>query len=558
MNSLTVIQAAQGLAAHVKKTFDAASLKRGVVIGYDGRYQSEHFAHLMASVMHHEGIYTYVFGRVVPTPFVAFGVRYLRCLAGAMITASHNAKEYNGCKVFWERGTQIVSPQDKHIAQSIAEHLEPKKTSWQPFKGDADPLDEVTDAYFRNFLHHYRPHHLDPVAPRAANTSRPDPGKQRYVITYTAMHGVGTPFMLRALKELRVAVEDVVLVKAQAQPDPAFPTVRFPNPEEGARSMRLALETARACGASLILANDPDADRLSVGEEDPHSQDYRLFNGNEMGALLGWWALECVKLRQRTETAAAGDLSNYVFLHSAVSSSLLGSLAAKEGATCIETLTGFKWMGSIAERLEREDATKKVLFAYEESIGYMWGNHVYDKDGITAAAIVADMALYLMRHHQRRLADQLELLYQHVGYHLTSGSYVTATDVVKVPAVITSLQTRDAGGYPRRVAGVAVAHVRDLAAGVDTRQADGKATLPTSKSSPIVTLYFANQVRFTLRGSGTEPKLKWYAEMITSDRSARGAFEHFVRTVVEELVEPEKHGFKRRPEDIEAAQKSKC
>ncbi|ESL08628.1 phosphomannomutase-like protein [Trypanosoma rangeli SC58] len=522
MNSLTVIQTAQGLSACLKSTFTEDELSsKGVVIGFDGRHGSRRFAELSANVFINAGIRTRLFGQVVPTPFVPFSIRLFGCVAGVMVTASHNPKEDNGYKVYWSNGAQIIPPYDKNISQAILDNLEPLDSSWETAAGASDPLQEVWSQYFATLKSEYKP----------LATGYP------VKFTYTALHGVGCPFTVKALETVGVPQHCVSIVKEQAEPDPEFPTVKFPNPEEGAGTLMLAMETASASGSKYILANDPDADRLAVAERQDDGS-WCVFTGNEVGALLGWWVV--FRARRFGES-----LQNCYFMSSIVSSKILGSIATKEGLCHAETLTGFKWMGSLSESLQRESSAR-VLLAFEEAIGYMWGTRVFDKDGVTAAAVVADMASFVEEVEKKSLSEKLFEIFKQYGFHFTCNSYVVARDPTRIREMFKAMATMQDGAYPDKVAGARVLHIRDLATGIDTRMPDKRATLPVSASSPIVTFYFDNGVTMTIRGSGTEPKLKWYAELITEDSSRKEELAVFVDRVVEELVRPSYYNFEAR------------
>ncbi|KAH9577606.1 Alpha-D-phosphohexomutase [Trypanosoma melophagium] len=522
MNPLTIIQTTQGLAAYMKSTFSTEQLSsKGVVIGFDGRHGSSYFARLSANVFLNAGIRTRLFRKVVPTPFVPFAIRHFGCVVGLMITASHNPKEDNGYKVYWNNGAQIISPHDKNISRSIMVNLVPLNSSWELTPGSTDPFDEVWLNYFATLKAEYKP--------LARNSS--------VKFTYTPLHGVGCPFTLKALETVGIKREDISVVNLQADPDPDFPTVKFPNPEEGAGTLALAIDTATKAGSNIILANDPDADRLAVAEKQKDGR-WRIFNGNEIGALLGWWTI--FHARKSGES-----LENCYFLSSTVSSMILRSIANKEGIHFEETLTGFKWMGSLAESLVRSSSAH-VLLAFEEAIGYMFGTRVFDKDGVTAAAVVADMIRFIKQDNEKRLSEKLLEIYREYGYHFTCNSYVIAKDPSRVKEMFGAIGKMNKGSYPVEVAGARVLHIRDLATGVDTRKPDGRATLPISASNPMLTFYFDNGVTMTLRGSGTEPKLKWYAELITDDSSREKELSVFVDNVVGELVRPTHYNFQRR------------
>jgi phosphoglucomutase / phosphopentomutase len=528
MNDVTVIQAAQGLAAYLKTQFSTEDLKeRGIVVGNDARHNSSRFARLSANVFLANGIKTYLFGEIVCTPYVPFTVRRRRCVAGVMVTASHNPKQDNGYKVYWSNGAQIIGPHDSGIARCIEENLTPIMPSWETQPGAVDPMDDTAEAYFQSIEGLCL--HKDVAA------------KSSTKFTYTAMHGVGTRFTTRALNTFGVTKENIIYVKEQIEPDPEFPTVAFPNPEEGKSALNLAMATAEANGSRVILANDPDADRLAVAERQDDGT-WRVFTGNNIGALLGWWALECHRRR-------GGAVSKDIYMvSSAVSSMILRSMAQKEGFSFEETLTGFKWMGSRSETLERE-CNKTVLFAFEEAIGFMCGTRVYDKDGVTAAAVVADLVHDLeVNDHGKRLSDKLADIYQMYGFHASYNSYVISKDTSKTREMFDSMRhIGPDGGYPTAVAGVKVTSIRDLSVGLDTSQPGGAALLPSSAVSPMITFYFENQSVLTVRGSGTEPKIKWYAEMISTDTCCEAQLVAFVTAAIDALVRPQTFGFLPRP-----------
>lgn len=527
MNHLTVLQTAQGLAAYLRKKYSVSDLDRGVVIGYDGRHHSRDFAEIAATVMHQQGLRTYLYRRCTPTPFVPYAVTYYKTLAGVMVTASHNPKEYNGFKVYAENGAQIVSPTDKEIAVSINEHLTPLPSSWAPFTASdhTDPFDAVFADYFNSLRAAYKPVG-DPTAVR---------------FTFTAMHGVGTDFTMYALRHvLKIPAEHLSVVEDQARPNPDFPTVRFPNPEEGKTSLALSFVMADRNDASVILANDPDADRLAVAEQLPDGRGWKCFTGNEIGTLLGWWAMECAR---RRGTA----LNKCLMLSTVVSSCVLKTMAAQEGVQYSETLTGFKFMGNVAMQREAAEGLEPI-FAFEEAIGFMWGKRVMDKDGVTAAAIVADLACYLRKEKHRSLAEQLEAIYKKYGYHFTYNSYTTSDDPAKTGLLLESIRTAAAGHYPTSVAGRKVTRVVDLTKQIDTAEPSGRS--PHAKE-PMITLYVEGDVRITIRGSGTEPKIKWYAELVTTNPAGAAELNTFVAKAVEELMHPKKFGLQMRPEDTE-------
>ncbi|KAG5468839.1 hypothetical protein CUR178_01675 [Leishmania enriettii] len=527
MNCLTVLQTAQGLAAYLKHQFPPSELSRGVVIGYDGRHHSRRFGEITATVMHQQGIKTYLYGQCVPTPFVPYGIGVFKALAGVMVTASHNPKEYNGLKVYWSNGAQIVAPLDVSIAACIEANIAPFESSWAPFSAadHVDPFDAVFEDYFTTL--------------RSSYTPASDASGVRF--TFTAMHGVGTRFTTHGLLHvLGLPASNLSVVAEQAEPNPDFPTVRFPNPEEGKAAFALSFATADSRDSTVVLANDPDADRLAVAERLPNEEAWHVFTGNEIGALLGWWAME----RARRQGMA---LDRCLLLSTVVSSSMLKTMAAREGAQYSETLTGFKFIGNKA--LERK-ATEglQTLFAYEEAIGFMWGERVMDKDGVTAAVVVADLACYLRKEKQRSLVEHLQSLYQRYGYHFTHSSYMTTDDPARTTALLQSIRSAASGKYPAQVAGRSVTRVVDLAAQVDTAAPSGR---PSLGKTLMITLHVDGGMSITIRGSGTEPKIKWYAELVTEDAAGQQMLNTFVAKAVYELMQPHKFGLVMRSEDVE-------
>jgi len=527
MNDLVVIQTAQGIAKYLLAT-NKTVRDQGIVLGYDGRYNSKRFADLSAAVFLNEKIKVYLFSRMVPTPFVSFCVKVKKAAAGVMVTASHNPKEDNGYKVYWGNSAQIISPHDKNIQKSILENLEPLPSSWVvPSSNQViDTFDEISKSYYEN---------LHAVVPKEF-LSMNQKTKCRYV--YSAMHGVGYPFVAEAFKVANLP--ELIPVEEQKDANPDFPTVKFPNPEEGKSSLELSIKLANEKNLTIILANDPDADRLACAEKDPATGAWKVFSGNELGSLFGWWILQCQK-------ATNTKLDNCYMLASTVSSKILRAIAKKEGFHFEETLTGFKWMGNRSIELEAQG--KKVLFAFEEAIGFMVFTNVLDKDGVSAAVHLATLINYL---HERslNLSQKLNDIYKEYGFHCTMVSYFLCYDPVKTKKIFDRIRTLDPkNGYPTSVKNgqYPIKYVRDLTTGVDTSEPDGKSKLPTSKSSQMITFTFENGIVLTLRTSGTEPKIKYYGEMCAQPSESnwdelKVTLKDLIKHVCEELLQPEQNG----------------
>ena len=508
MNDLTVIQTAQGLLRYLEERSsgnDDNLKRRGVVLGYDHRsssqftpydLSSEHFARLTASVFNSADVPVYLFENLVATPLVPFSVCEVEAACGVMVTASHNPKEDTGYKVYWRNGAQIVPPHDENISASILKNMEPWH-SYQPGESTR-PTQHLSELYFsklkQSCCNHWEENSCDyPGAPPS--------------LTYTAMHGVGHDFVRRAFEVFNL--QKFVSVDEQQEPDPTFSTVEFPNPEEGEGALKLAMETADANGSNIIIANDPDADRLAVAERrenvgDGEGGGWRIFTGNEIGSVLGHWMWR--------KAVERGEGEKVAVLASTVSSKFLRSVAEKEGFLFEETLTGFKWMGNRSEELRRSGYN--VVFAYEEAIGYCCGNVVKDKDGVAAAAILAELSVQLAGE-KKSIADHLLELKEKYGFYVAKNSYVKFYDEGVLDDIFRGMRGEGGeGGYIDKIGGVKVTGVRDLTLGYDSSAPDGRAALPSDPSSQFVTFTLENGAVVSLRASGTEPKLKYYIEAV--------------------------------------------
>ncbi|MBQ1094007.1 phospho-sugar mutase [Streptomyces sp. B93] len=448
MNRSVVIRAAAGLAAYLRKQGTHNGL---VVIGYDARHKSADFARDTAAVMTGAGLRAAVLPRPLPTPVLAFAIRHLGAVAGVEVTASHNPPRDNGYKVYLGDGSQIVPPADTDIAAEI-DAIGTLTSVPRPTTGWDTLDDSVLDAYLAR-----TDAVLSPGTPRTART------------VYTAMHGVGKDVLLAAFA--RAGFPEPALVTEQADPDPDFPTVAFPNPEEPG-AMDLAFAKATETDPDLVIANDPDADRCAVAVKDDGT--WRMLRGDEVGALLA------------AHLVARG--ARGTFAESIVSSSLLGRIAAKAGLPHEETLTGFKWIARVDD----------LRYGYEEALGYCVDpDGVRDKDGITAALLITELASVL-KSEDRTLLDLLDDLAVEHGLHATDQLSVRVQDL----SVIANAMTRLREHPPTTLGDLSVTHAEDL-----TR---GTATLPPTDGLR----YTLDGARVIVRPSGTEPKLKCYLEVV--------------------------------------------
>ncbi|MFJ9032222.1 phospho-sugar mutase [Streptomyces sp. NPDC102274] len=454
MNRAVVIRAAAGLATYLKAQGHGDGL---VVIGYDARYKSADFARDTAAVMTGAGLRAAVLPRPLPTPVLAFAVQHLGAVAGVEVTASHNPPRDNGYKVYLGGGSQIVPPDDGEIAARIAA-VGPLAGVARPDDGWEILGDDVLAAYLER-----TDAVLTPGTPRTAR------------VVHTALHGVGTETLLAAFA--RAGFPEPTLVAEQAEPDPAFPTVAFPNPEEPG-AMDLAFATARRVRPDLIIANDPDADRCAVAvPDDTAVSGWRMLTGDEVGALLA---------AHLVHKGATGT-----FAESIVSSSLLGRIAGAAELGYEETLTGFKWIARV----------EGLRYGYEEALGYCVDpDGVRDKDGITAALLVAELVSEL-KAKDRTLTDLLDDLAVTHGLHATDQLSVRVQDLSLIAAAMRRLRENP----PTELAGLNIASAEDLTRGTDT--------LPPTDGLRYH-LEGAYRARVIVRPSGTEPKLKCYLEVV--------------------------------------------
>jgi phosphomannomutase len=451
MNRVVVIKAASGLASYLRETVGSGV----VVIGYDARHKSAVFAEDTAAVLRGAGLGAVLLPRPLPTPVLAFAIRHLGAVAGVMVTASHNPPRDNGYKVYLGDGSQIVPPTDRDIAARIARV--PAARSVPTGDGWEVAGDEILDAY------------VDAVGGRV------DPDVPRDLrIVYTPLHGVGDATVHRVLA--RAGFPPPSVVAEQQQPDPEFPTVPFPNPEE-AGAMNLAVALAEREAADLVVANDPDADRCAVAV--PTVRGWRMLSGDELGVLLA----DAV-----TSRATGGTLATSI-----VSSSLLSRLAPARGFGYVETLTGFKWIGRVPG----------LVYGYEEALGYCVAPElVRDKDGISALLLVVETAARL-RAEDRTLLDRLADLYREFGVHATDQLAVRVADLSLIADVMARLRKDP----PSALGGLGVRGVDDLAA--------GHGELPPTDA---LRFRLADRSRVVVRPSGTEPKLKCYLEVVVPVR----------------------------------------
>ncbi len=488
MNRAVVRGATAALAGWLREREPGAG-GAGVVIGCDARHRSADFADEAARVLAGAGLRVHLLPRPCPTPLLAFSVRQLSAAAGIMITASHNPAADNGYKLYLGDGAQIIPPADAQIEAAI---LALGPLSEVPVGSLDGPLvtrhgTQIADAYLTAITAEAAYPLSDGPLTRDGEPARDGgpsgdsgpSGSTSPRVVYTAMHGVAGPLMLEAIARAGFPAPDVVA--AQAGPDPDFPTVAFPNPEEPG-ALDLALDQARRSGADLVLASDPDGDRLAVAVPDPAAGGWRRLTGDQLGTLLGSYLLD--------RTAARPDPGRRLVVTTIVSSTMLSKIAAAAGARYAQTLTGFKWI----VRGGQDVPGRRFLFGYEEALGYAVGGVVRDKDGIGAALAVLGLAAR-ERAAGRSLLDAYDALEAAHGVHLTAQLTLRTGSPGDV---MTALRAAP----PASLAGQPVASAEDLAA--------GSGGLPPSD----VIIYRLAGARAVIRPSGTEPKLKVYLEVV--------------------------------------------
>jgi phosphomannomutase len=488
MNLAVVLQTAFGL-GKVLLADDGAAALRGVVIGFDGRHKSQRFAEASATVLTALGIRCMLFANTEPTPLLAFTTKVRNAAAGIMVTASHNPPEYNGYKVYWGNGAQIVSPIDMRIAHAMTEapracDIATKALEQAKAEGLLVLLGPTEEQLYLEGVRRLRP-----------TARRAHPARELGAIVYTAMHGVGAKLVLNAL-EAAGFYGGIHSVPEQEQPDPEFPTVTFPNPEEpGALDLAFALATQKR--AALILANDPDADRLAVAA--PKHGAFVQLTGNQVGVLLGSY---CMQHANKSEHSR-------LLIASCVSSPMLGVIAKARGFDYEETLTGFKWIANRAIERANEAPPATFVFGYEEALGYSVGELVRDKDGVSAAVVFAELADELA-HKGKTVWDALEALYREFGYFFSAQVNVTKKGSLGAKE-LSAMMDRLRQAPPTAIGGLAVTGSIDMRARTQTRHG---VTEPFSlPASNVLVFHLEGGSRVIARPSGTEPKVKFYFDI---------------------------------------------
>lgn len=544
MNSVSVIQASQGLAEYVLQNVEDAKHK-GIVIGRDARHNSDKFARLTAAAFLSKGIKVWWFDEPVHTPLVPFAVRQFSAAAAVMITASHNPAQDNGYKVYWSNGAQIIPPHDAGIATAIDQSLHIDDSGWNINAVDHDMQVEHAFGLVEQAYCTAVKAAIDPDSFLSSDRIRK---RQELRFTYTPMHGVGLKYMTAAVKNM--SIESLMsVVEPQAHPNPDFPTVKFPNPEEKG-ALDLAMQVAEEEGLQFIIANDPDADRFAAAQKIKISDGaarWHQFTGNELGILLAYYVFsEYKKTRSSPE-----ELTKLTMLSSTVSSGMLAAVAKAEGFTHVETLTGFKWMGNVAYDYDQKGYDSR--FAFEEAIGYMVPGVSHDKDGVAAGMLFITAAAHWLEEEQLTPWEKLQQLYAQYGYFADANTYLISPSPTTTNAVFEHLRSLkssiNAYTYPARLGPHKITYWRDLTVGYESSNPpEFVPSLPVDRTAQMLTAEIDDgEVRFTVRGSGTEPKIKFYVEgkSRSSNEDAKRKADAVLNALLTEWFGDEKWGLQK-------------
>jgi phosphoglucomutase len=481
MNKYTVGMATQGLANYLVKMFpDVHPIK--MAISFDSRNNSSYFARIVSEVLSANGLKVYLFNDLRPTPELSFAIRYLGCQSGVMVTASHNPKEYNGYKAYWDDGAQMIAPHDKNVIEEVQKITSIDKVKWTGNEANIELIGkEVDNAY----LQHILGLSLSPEAIKRQKNLK---------IVYTPLHGTGITLVPEILRQF--GFENVTLVKEQAIADGNFPTIHSPNPEEP-DALRLALEKAREVDADLVLATDPDADRVGIALRN-HKNEFVLINGNQTAALLFYYILKCWKENKM--------LTGHEFIvKTIVTSELLKDISNKFGVESYNVLTGFKF---IADIIRKNEGIKKFIVGGEESYGYLISDFVRDKDAVSACALIAEAAAW-MADQGKSLFDLLVSIYVEFAFY--KESLLSVTRKGKAGAEEIRRMMIDYRNHPP----VSINHskvikIQDYLLSKETDILLGNVTEINLPKSDVLQFILADGSKISVRPSGTEPKIKFY------------------------------------------------
>ncbi len=486
MNKYTVGMATQGFANYLKKTYGNEPMS--VVIGHDSRNNSRFFAETTAGVFAANGIQVYLFEALRPTPELSYAIRQLGCKAGVVCTASHNPKEYNGYKAYWNDGGQLVPPHDKNVIKEVEAIISVDEVNWTGGEANITLIGPTMDEAYINMVKSLS------VYPEVIQA------QHDLSIVYTPIHGTGITLVPEVLS--RFGFTNVHIVEAQATPDGNFPTVGYPNPEES-ETMAMGLAKAKELGADILLGTDPDADRVGIGVKN-HKGEWVLMNGNQTAVLAFAYLIEARKAKGISKP-------NDMVISTIVTTAMINEVAKQNGVACYNVLTGFKW---IAELIKEKEANENYVIGGEESFGLMIGNEIRDKDAVSAVALLCEMAAY-EKAKGKSLFDKMIELYMQYGFYYERLISITKKGINGQKEIAAMME-----GYrnspPQAIDGSTVIEMLDYDMQTGKNLVSGetwKLQLPKSNVLQFIT---ADGSKISARPSGTEPKIKFYFSVHTT------------------------------------------
>lgn len=506
MNKYTVGVATQGLSNYLLKAFPNKPVK--VAIAHDCRNNSPYFAKIAADVFSANGIAVYMFSELRPTPLLSYAIRYLKCESGIVVTASHNPKEYNGYKAYWNDGAQVVPPHDKNIIKEVQ-----AITDFGMVKFEGDPKHihligpEVEEAYYEEVIR---------VIPKKEIIKK----HHNIPIVFSGLHGTGSTMVPECLK--KIGFSNVHIVEEQAKADGNFPTVKSPNPEERS-AMEMAIKKGQAVGASMVMATDPDADRVGIGVRNQHDE-FVLLNGNQAFSLMMWFILK--NLENRKDAYIAKTI---------VTSELVDTMARNYGVTCYNTLTGFKY---IAQLMGEQEGKQRFIAAGEESYGYMVGDFIRDKDAVSACAFFASMTA-VAAHEGKSLYDWLIDMYVEHGFY-KEGLINLVKKGQQGEQEIKAMMHKFRTNPPASINNIAVVRSLDYIVLKEQNLKTGEITALHFPTSDVLQFYLEDGTKISVRPSGTEPKIKFYISVHTAIAN-RSEFEAANKKLDEKINQVEKY-----------------
>jgi phosphoglucomutase len=500
MNQYTLGVATQGLANYLNKTYPGKEIK--VAIAYDSRNNSRFFAEVTANVFSANGIKVFLFSELRPTPLLSFAIRYLNCNSGVVITASHNPKEYNGYKAYWNDGAQVVPPHDKNVIEEVK-----KITSFDQVKFKSNPQlihtvgPEVEKAYYEE---------VKKLIPKKDVIAK----HHNIPIVYSSLHGAGITMVPECLRQ--IGFTNIHVVEEQEKPDGNFPTVQSPNPEEQT-AMELVIKKGKEVGATMVMATDPDTDRVGMGVRKSNGE-FILLNGNQAFSLMMYFIMKNLK-----------STENSYIAKTIVTTELVDAMAAKLGVECYNTLTGFKY---IAELMGKLEGKKTFIAAGEESYGYMVGDFVRDKDAVSACAFFAAMAANAAEE-KKSMYDWLIDMYVEFGFYKESLLNLTRKGQ-QGEQEIKAMMEKFRNNPPGEITGSRVVKSLDYKSLKEKDLITGKESLLDFPKSDVLQFILDDGSKVSVRPSGTEPKIKFYIS-VKGKLSSRNEFESVDKQLAEKI-----------------------